>query len=87
MKHTCITNNIITATLIYLADSCTRPKNSHSPICSVLARALHNQSASASMWDDEDNNPYGSFQRRGSESSDIQSPGERKSVFVKLAVR
>jgi hypothetical protein len=39
------------------------------------------------MWDDEDNNPYGSFQRRGSESSDIQSPGERESVFVKLAVR
>lgn len=33
------------------------------------------------MWDDEDNNPYGSFQRRGSESSDIQSPGERESVL------
>lgn len=31
------------------------------------------------MWDDEDNNPYGSFQRRGSEGSDIQSPGERVS--------
>ncbi|OQO13770.1 hypothetical protein B0A48_02001 [Cryoendolithus antarcticus] len=29
------------------------------------------------MWDDEDNNPYGSFQRRGSEGSDIQSPVER----------
>jgi hypothetical protein len=29
------------------------------------------------MWDDEDNNPYGSFQRRGSESSDIQSPADR----------
>jgi hypothetical protein len=33
------------------------------------------------MWDDEDNNPYGSFQRRGSESSDVQSPGERESVL------
>ncbi|KAK4561830.1 Sorting nexin, cytoplasm-to-vacuole targeting pathway/endosomal sorting [Recurvomyces mirabilis] len=26
------------------------------------------------MWDDEDNNPYGSFHRRDSETSDIQSP-------------
>lgn len=26
------------------------------------------------MWDDEDNNPYASFQRRDSETSDIQSP-------------
>ncbi|KXS94798.1 hypothetical protein AC578_4049 [Pseudocercospora eumusae] len=29
------------------------------------------------MWDDEDNNPYGSFHRRDSENSDIQSPTER----------
>jgi hypothetical protein len=29
------------------------------------------------MWDDEDNNPYGSFQRRDSESSDIHSPVDR----------
>ncbi|CAK4032280.1 Sorting nexin-41 [Lecanosticta acicola] len=29
------------------------------------------------MWDDEDNNPYGSFHRRDSETSDIQSPTER----------
>ena len=29
------------------------------------------------MWDDEDNNPYGSFHRRDSES-DIQSPGDRE---------
>lgn len=26
------------------------------------------------MWDDEDNNPYGSFHRRDSEASDIHSP-------------
>ena len=30
------------------------------------------------MWDDEDNNPYGSFHRRDSES-EIQSPNERSS--------
>ena len=29
------------------------------------------------MWDDEDNNPYGSFERRDSETSDIQSPTDR----------
>ncbi|KAK4624700.1 Sorting nexin-41 [Fulvia fulva] len=29
------------------------------------------------MWDDEDNNPYGSFVRRDSETSEIQSPTER----------
>lgn len=29
------------------------------------------------MWDDEDNNPYGSFHRRDSETSDIVSPTER----------
>ncbi|KAK4502741.1 hypothetical protein PRZ48_006167 [Zasmidium cellare] len=29
------------------------------------------------MWDDEDNNPYGSFHRRDSETSDIASPTER----------
>ncbi|KJX93249.1 sorting nexin-41 like protein [Zymoseptoria brevis] len=29
------------------------------------------------MWDDEDNNPYGSFHRRNSETSDIVSPTER----------
>jgi len=29
------------------------------------------------MWDDEDNNPYGSFHRRGSETSEPQSPIER----------
>nr|POE62283.1 sorting nexin-41 [Quercus suber] len=27
------------------------------------------------MWDDEDNNPYGSFHRRDSETSEVQSPG------------
>jgi sorting nexin-41/42 len=34
------------------------------------------------MWDDEyDNNPYGrSFDRRDSETSDIQSPTERSSA-------
>ncbi|KAF2763689.1 hypothetical protein EJ03DRAFT_379216 [Teratosphaeria nubilosa] len=26
------------------------------------------------MWDDEDNNPYGSFHRRGSDGSDVPSP-------------
>lgn len=34
------------------------------------------------MWDDEDNNPYGSFHRRDSES-DIQSPGDRGSPAPK----
>ncbi|GIZ45019.1 hypothetical protein CKM354_000820300 [Cercospora kikuchii] len=29
------------------------------------------------MWDDEDNNPYGSFERRDSETSDIQSPTDQ----------
>ncbi|KAK3718121.1 Sorting nexin, cytoplasm-to-vacuole targeting pathway/endosomal sorting [Vermiconidia calcicola] len=29
------------------------------------------------MWDDEDNNPYGSFHRRDSETSDIHSPTDR----------
>jgi len=38
------------------------------------------------MWDDEDNNPYGSFQRRGSEGSDIQSPGERVSHIYHSSV-
>lgn len=32
------------------------------------------------MWDDEDNNPYGSFHRRDSETSDIQSPTDRVSL-------
>ena len=45
------------------------------------------------MWDDEDNNPYGSFHRRDSDS-DIQSPEERTSPshshddsFSKVAAR
>ena len=33
------------------------------------------------MWDDEDNNPYGSFHRRDSETSDIHSPTDRLSHF------
>lgn len=36
------------------------------------------------MWDDEDNNPYGSFQRRDSEGSDIHSPGERELAMSML---
>lgn len=32
------------------------------------------------MWDDEDNNPYASFHRRDSETSDIQSP-DRASIW------
>ncbi|GAB7360104.1 hypothetical protein MBLNU230_g7868t1 [Neophaeotheca triangularis] len=29
------------------------------------------------MWDDEDNNPYGSFHRRDSDASDVPSPSDR----------
>lgn len=37
------------------------------------------------MWDDEDNNPYASFHRRGSETSDIASPSERKApLYLKF---
>jgi len=32
------------------------------------------------MWDDEDNNPYGSFTRRDSETSDVPSPNRRPSL-------
>ena len=37
---------------------------------------------SKAMWDDEDNNPYGSFHRRDSETSDIQSPGPERSFGI-----
>lgn len=30
------------------------------------------------MWDDEDNNPYGSFHRRDSDASDVPSPSDRR---------
>lgn len=32
------------------------------------------------MWDDEDNNPYASFQRRDSETSEIASPTDRTKI-------
>ena len=37
-----------------------------------------NRRPKANMWDDEDNNPYGSFHRRDSDPSDIQSPNDRE---------
>ena len=40
--------------------------------CKALKRGL-----TRPQWDDEDNNPYASFHRRDSETSDIASPTER----------
>lgn len=43
-----------------------------------------NTPATGAMWDDEDNNPYGSFARHDSNSSDVPglaSPGARKAPF------
>ncbi|KAK0343861.1 Sorting nexin, cytoplasm-to-vacuole targeting pathway/endosomal sorting [Friedmanniomyces endolithicus] len=37
------------------------------------------------MWDDEDNNPYASFHRRDSETSDIQAPDRRHNHTAILA--
>lgn len=48
-----------------LRESCPRPRNRSNDGSDDKARR---------MWDDEDNNPYGSFHRRDSETSDIQSP-------------
>lgn len=48
------------------------------------ATAPPRKQLSAIMWDDEDNNPYGSFQRRDSEGSDIHSPGERELAMSML---
>lgn len=50
------------------------PVSSSGPLLSPAAATRPN-----AMWDDEDNNPYGSFHRRDSETSDIASPTERES--------
>jgi hypothetical protein len=38
------------------------------------------------MWDDEDNNPYGSFHRRDSETSEVVSPNERMYLELRRLV-